>query len=476
MRRVISGLAGTRRATVVGAVLVFVVVLLVRHPAVDFVYDAGRYWAAATKIVTGGDFYTAGGLSARGVLSAVVYLPAAAAAQALGGSLGVQHAAVLVQNAALLAVTGAVILPRLAGRFVTVDGRHILIGSALTVLLFSGFAPYPLMDLAAVVLVMLGLLLIASPSRILIAVGGLSLGAAVNLRPAYVLPAIAVLVVWGALHWRRALLPVAGVIVSIVPQWLLNRIVNHRNLPIPVDTFLITDIQAHYASFGVRYDTIPFTAGDPRQWYCSPSMADAVAGHVPTTTGGVVRAFLENFPTAVVFSLQKITAALQWSFETPYSDGGAQALRFLGFAAVIVTIAGVLALVVLATVRRRDGKARDAWATIAMIAGVLVTLVGSAPEARFAAPLVMTGIVGVLVGGSVWASAGRRARPILIASAAVLVSLTVLGGVSGLAHPADRGDVTRATCAATGGAGARASIDPLDRLAAPVPNSDERFS
>ena len=97
-----------------------VALVVLRDPAPAFVYDAAQYWSGAQAIVQGTDEYTLGGLSIRGVFTSVVYLPAYALAQALGGSVVAGAWAVMAQNAFFIGFLGAVVIPLLLRRVVTI--------------------------------------------------------------------------------------------------------------------------------------------------------------------------------------------------------------------------------------------------------------------------------------------------------------------------------------------------------------------
>ncbi|MDF1604305.1 hypothetical protein [Nocardioides sp. YIM 152315] len=425
---------------VISGVLVFLALMLMRDPAPVFVYDAGQYWLGSELVADGRDPWLKMGLNVRGVLSAFVYLPAALAVKGLGVSAGT---AVLVQNAVMIAVLGAVVLPCLAGRVVALRSRHVLLSAALSALVLSGFAPYPLMDLVAGALVLSGVLLADAQRWYVQVVGALCLGAAVNLRPAHL--ATVVLVVLVVLVVRRLrVIPVAmGVLLALLPQALYLRRHDYPAGLMPPDSFLITQIQVGYGAYGVRYDTVAYSNVDPRQWYCDPSMARAVDGDLPTTARGLFGTFVGQLPDSASFAIDKVVAALQWNWATPYAPAGTPGWTALGLAVLLVTVVGVVGLVVLWP---RAGRSVVAPCLVATVVGTAVTLVGSAPETRFALPIVLVGIVGwTILFGNV-GRASRRRLTVLGASAAV-VFVAILGlAVLATGHPAEPGDVTAATC------------------------------
>lgn len=424
------------------------VIVLVRDPAPGFVFDAAYYWAGADALTDQQDAYVVGGLDYRGLFTVFVHLPAILVSHAFGSSVTAASWIVLVQNSLLIATLGAVIVPLLVRRFVAVRHEHVALSAMLTVLLLSGFAPFPLMDLAALVCAALAVLLMSGPRAWPALAGGGFAGLAMNLRPAYALPLVLVLLVVFATRWRRgplALLGAGGVLAAqTLYGWMRAGVIS----PMPPESTKVAEIQMKYAAYGVRYDTIPYTAEDPRLWHCSPAMADAVAGNLPTSTSGLLQVFVDALPSSAQFALDKVAATLQWSWATPYADPGDQALLPLGVVVATVSCAGLLAL--MALLRTRGDGRMVAWALVSIALGVAVTLVGSAPEARFALPVVLVGIVGSLVAIARWRPSAMptRSTGIWVVSAVALSAIVIALGWHGLQHDLPRGDMTVEQCQA----------------------------
>lgn len=425
--------------------------VLLRDPAPSFVYDAAQYWAGATSVAEGTDEYTLGGLATRGVLTALVYLPAYALAHLLGGSVAAGAWAVLAQNAFLVAFLGSVVIPLLLRRTVTIGPVHVGVSTAITAVLLSGFVPYPLMDLPAVVCVALAVLLFGEARMWTAVAGGGLLAAAVNLRPAYAAPAVLLVLVVLVVRWRRVPLVALGGAGVLAAQagygWVHAGVLSVW----PPTTGVVTAIQLNYAAYGVRYDTIPFTAEDPRLWHCSPGMAEAASGQLPpTSTGGLLGVMVDNLPGSALFAVDKVTASLHWSTGTPYALPGDQALRPLGLLVLVVSCAGFVSLVALL---RGRGDRTAPLALLAVVLGVAVTLVGSAPEARFALPIVVAGIAGTVAAVSRWGPPGVSwSRPLVVGvlCAVVLTGLVAGLGWRALQHDVPRGDLSVETCLAQG--------------------------
>ena len=209
-------------------------------------------------------------------------------------------------------------------------------------------------------------------------------------------------------------------------------------------------LQAGFASYLVRYDTVLGSAS-PMQSYCSPSMAERIGSPLPSSMDQLASAFLGHFPTAVVFSLEKVSAALHWPMSAPYATPtpGLDAV----FAALIttITVVGLAALTRLAVLTRRRSSSEHwfDWSVIAaVVIGSVLTLISSATETRFALPLVLFGALGCctlidLDRGAAWA----RGRRWLIGTLIATLGVTGLG-YAGMSHPAPSGAVNVAICAA----------------------------
>lgn len=424
-------------------------VLLLRDPAPMFVHDAWRYWTGAQAVATGSDAYAIGGLDLRGVLTALVYLPAYAVAAAFGGSMAAAGWAVLVQNALIIGAIGALVMPMLLGRMGKVRPVHVALASTLTVLALSGFAPYPLMDLPAVALALLAVLLLWSSSPWWLLAGGAALAGAVNLRPSYVFAMLMVLVVVVASRWRRAHLPLLGAAVVLGVQttygWLNAGVLSAW----PPATATVSDIQIRYASYGVRYDTVAYSAGDARLWHCSPAMAERVGADLPASTGALFATLVDTLPTSALFALHKLSGSLLWSRATPYANPGEHSLHPLGLVVIVLVCGGVIAL---GAGMRAHRQGRTTAAMLLILAlGTAVTLVGSAPEARFALPIVVTGIAGAVLATMHWHRAVGSVKVVAAwyVVALVLASATTVLGWHGLRHAAPPGDVTVEICRAS---------------------------
>jgi hypothetical protein len=434
-----------RRAMGVTALASFVIVLLIRDPAPAFLYDAGTYWRDNQLVLGQHDPWMASSLRARGVLTAFAYLPAAAATNWLGiGSA----TSVLVMNALVIALLGAGLIPALVSRVTDLRIRHLAASGVLTTALLSGFAPYPLMDLVSVGLLLLGILLLDLKRPLWNVLGGALLAVAVNLRTAHIACVVVMVVLYAALRRWRVISVVAGVVVGCLPQALYNAHWGFTPSALPPLTRVISETQFRYAGYGVRYDTLAYADQDPRQWFCHPAMARGLDGDLPTGTAELLKAFVQNLPASAGFALEKVVGTLQWVWETPYAGPGTPGWTVLGVLTLLVCVVGLAGLLVSRRlVEPRRPSTVVVAMLVAMVAGTVVTLVGSAPETRFALPIVAAGIVGTtLLATARMPEPGRR--HLVLFGVAVGVSAAVLLpiGIAATSHPLEPGDMTTADC------------------------------
>lgn len=434
-----------RRAQVLAGALVAVAVTLQR-PAAEFAYDAGQYWNGPLAMLEGRGVFEHGFLALRGVATAFMYLPAAAAFK-LSGDSGAALA-VLVENAVLIALAGVLLLPRLVAIWRPVTPLTIWVSGALSALVLAGFAPFPLGDLWGAVLLLTAVAALRRRGRLPLLLSGVAAGLAFNIRPAVLFAVIGLGVV--VLVGRRlsGLWYLAGAGLALLPQVALNRVHGIPPWPWPEATSSLTQLQAGYAAYVVRYDTVMEGPPDyPRLFFCSPSMARALGGNPPRSPVELAGAFLHHFPLALLFCAQKISAALHWTLSTPYyvTNPGVNGL----FAIVVtaVTVAGAAALLHRSV---RHGIRELSVAHVGVVVvwlGSVLALVTSATESRFALPLVLVGIAGVAsaLADGVRLPRGGAGRLWLAGSLVTVVAVFGLGAW-GLQHPLS-GDGAMADCA-----------------------------
>lgn len=436
------------RSGIVPAGIIGFLIALSHGVAIAFVYDANSYWTGVSNFLTSHkDFQSPGLLSIRGVFTVLAYSPAALFSKYAGASAS--GIAVLVQNAALIAFVGAVLLPALASKIIHIRPVHVLVSVILTSSLTAGFAPYPLMDIPAVALVLTGILLLASNGRRGLLWAGICLGVGINLRPFYLAPVLLLSIIWLVSRWRRAAWPIAGAFAAVLPQLFYERVVNGVWRPWPIQTFALSDIQSKYASFIVRYDTIAFDGSrNPQQFFCSPMSADLFPGSAPSSTTGLIVATIQHLPSSVIFLFEKLSATFFWSTKTPYEASPPVSIGLLTLAVTAISAAGIVLLVRVAFRSRLiDAPRNFTLVLLALVAGSSATIAFSTPEPRFALPILLVGIIGCLVGLDGFRAIPRRGgQRVGIAVTASVIVLVLISGSFGLAYPAPPGDATLVAC------------------------------
>jgi hypothetical protein len=166
----------------------------------------------------------------------------------------------------------------------------------------------------------------------------------------------------------------------------------------------------------------------------------------------VVTSVFDNLPHSLWFLTEKAAASLQWSSVTPYAHAPGAAAGVTALLAVGAASAGLVALVVHAVLARHDrARLLVILAILGFWFGSLAALVLSTPETRFAIPLVVVGLIGVLAAVPGSLPSRQAIRPVAIgvgASIVVALALFVAGRVA-LEHPVPPGPLKSASaCAA----------------------------
>jgi len=423
------------------AIGVVAATMLFKSPMV-FKYDAHSYWRGSALLANFSNPYPRPLLPLRGVLTPFLYLPAALATRVGGnGSAGFW---VIVENSLLIALIGAVLIPRLVALWRPVTPLMVFVSAGLTWLLIAGFAPYPLTDLWAPALMLAAILVLSRPGIVRVILGGVLIGAAVNIRPAYVLPAV---LGFGIVLWFRrftGLWLIAGVWLALLPQTILNAVNGLGWYPWPKHAGAQTQEQSFFGSFTVRHDTFAYVQRkSPRQFYCDPSMARALGNHAPHSTIGLISAYLHHPVQATVLVAEKLSAVVHWPISTPYSAPAPSIAAI--FALLVIAVVVVGAWILLSGLRA--GVDLPKLFLVVVWIGTIVTLATSTPEVRYAVTLVLVGVIGCVF-GIAGVKELPRPRVSWLVVAGIIVVIFVIGQV-GLSHPAPQGTVTTAVCART---------------------------
>lgn len=421
-----------------------------------FLWDAAQYWGGAAALIAGEGPLLPGGLTTRGVLTAFVYLPPAFVSGLIGPESEVWT--VLAWNALLAASVCALLIPRMVGLFsadplARPPATRIWFSAIVGGLLLSGFARFPLVDVWATSLALAGIYGFAVSRRWWwLSAAGISLTVAVNLRPSMIAPVVLAVVV---LLFVRALPVVIGLpaaALAILPQIIFNVRTWGLWSAVPHDTIPLSAVQAGPAPYTLRYDTVAFADQAPQQWYCDPQFAKLLSGdRRPDNQLEVISSATRHLPDSLWFLVRKAAINLQWSLETPYGNPPGRAPDVMAFVVIAVTVLGVAALIVRAVNASSGRLARfSALAMLAFWFGALATVVFSTPETRFALPMVMIGLIGVVsaIPARLMLRAPTRAELVTVGCALLVAVALFLAGSEALGHSLPPGPlVDAAACA-----------------------------
>lgn len=428
------------------AAIVVIALQCIHGVANEFVYDAAQYWAGSVALVSGGDTAVAGVLQMRGALTSVIYVPPALLSALLGP--GSASWTVLAWNSLLAVFLCVFLLPRIAA--IIARGPASALGMWISALaggaIVSGFSRFPLLDVWAVALALLGLYGLATGTRWWIAgLSGFALMFAANVRPAYLAPVLIAAAVLIFLRPKVVPWAIPGAALGLVPQLLLNVAVMGTWSVVPVGTSALMNVQATYATFATRYDTVLTPGHFPGQFYCDPGYAVLQLGdEKPTSAPGVLLSALRHLPESLSFLSGKAAASLHWSFATPYEHPPGPGTSLMAFLVIGVATSGLVALFWVMT--RSWGESTPRLVSLSLVgfwAGAVGTLVLSTPETRFAIPVVLIGLIGLL---AAIPSPLRFSRPTIgnvitiVVAVALAVALFALGKAA-VGYPMPPGNV-----------------------------------
>ncbi|TFD79132.1 hypothetical protein E3T54_05495 [Cryobacterium sp. Sr8] len=413
-----------------------------------FEYDAAAYWSGAQAVAGTAPPVAEGFWDFRGILSSIVYVPAALVAGILGPTF--EGFSVLLQNSLFFAWFAAFLLPKCIEFWRPVSTRTVALGAFLTWVVLSGFAPYALVDAYPAIAAIAIVVLFRLESRAALFAAGVLGGMSVNIRPAYIVGIVGLAAVALVLRRWVGILFALGVFVGLMPQLILNVVRIGSWTLWPTASSSLVSLQAGFAAYIVRYDTF-LGAANPRQFYCSPDMASQLVTPLPATAGELAATFGTHMPSSIVFALQKIGAALHWPYTTPYTVPSAGLDGFFATSITAITVLGIAYLIYSAIhTRGHVGSigARAHWAALAtMVIGGVIMLVASATESRFALPLVLIGVVGSANFADLHLREAWGRRPLWVVFSVLAVFAVGFVGVTGLQNPAPPGAVDQGVCA-----------------------------
>lgn len=442
--------------TLVAGIVAFAI-QWVHGTAPAFVWDAAQYWGGASALIAGEGALVPGGLTTRGVFTAFIYLPPAFVTGLVGPESEVWT--VLTWNALLGAAVSVVLVPRMAGLFsaeqlLRPPASRIWVSAVGGGLLLSGFARFPLVDVWATSLALAGVYgLVVCRRWWWLSVAGISLTVAVNLRPSMIAPVVLAVAVLLLVRAVPIAIAVPAAVFAIAPQVIFN--VRNWGLwsPVPHDTIPLSAVQAGPAPYTLRYDTVAFADQAPQQWYCDPHYAKLLADDTrPGTQLEVVLSAFQHLPDSLWFLVRKAAINFQWSFETPYGNPPSQVPDPMAVLVVAVAVSGVLVLILGAF--RFGSNRRTRVVIIAMLAfwfGGLATVVFSTPETRFALPMVMVGLIGLVsaVPERLAFRAPTRGELVTVGCGLLFAVALFLAGTEALGHERPPGPLTDAAACAS---------------------------
>ena len=379
-----------------------------------FYFDAGYYWELAGSYSQDGHFsllnYEYTGL--RGYALPLTYF----VLRELGGVLDlVDSTKVMVFNAAVVALVGGVLGPRLAeiawpGRWSF--ARRLALG-LLVLIFWRGYLSYPLSDFPALAAALIAVIAVSSPtSPAWMVAGGAAAALALNARPAYLLliPLLVALLLWD--WWRnrqagpgsaprRALclaLFALGLALVSVPQSIIAHDKQGSYSPIPGGNDL-AGLQYTEGLRLQRYETF-VGAAPPRMDYLDPHTEGILAGldnGAVADTSEYAEVVLSNPLTMAGVFLRHVVNGLDQRYTTPYIEElespSHKLLRGAGFLLVFLALFRLC----WPLGRRSLGPAR--WRFPAVLLAACATSLPSAIETRFLLPAFLLAALLVLAPG-----------------------------------------------------------------------------
>jgi hypothetical protein len=393
--------------------------------------DAYFYWYGALKFAHIQSPWIIGQLSLRGVWSSALYIPAALLSRLFSGTSG--DFFILVENAVALGLVAGLVLPAIIGQWRPVTPRLTWVTAGITWLIFGRYAPYALLDLLEVVMVLGAAVLLTKQSRWVVGVAGALLFILVDVQAAY-LPEVVLIALIALWFRRQATWPAfVGAALAAIPQTVINLSYHYSWKPWAPATGSLSAMQALWASFFVRYDTdIAGTLPGPSVTWCDPHTASVALHDPPGSTFGLLIFYLKHLPSSVPFVVEKLGSVLSWPLAAPYYTSSP--ISNVIFTGLIMGVAVVGAICLASRLPRTQLQA-SVWA---IWIGCVILIIASAPETRFSLPIVCCGIVGVM------------SRPVWTARkswlAVGLIALLAAAAIVGMQHPINVDATTAAQC------------------------------
>jgi hypothetical protein len=397
-----------------GAAIAMTLIVALAAGDKPFYYDAALYWSLGGSFVRDGHFSLLNFASPlRGYAYPLVNHGLKDVSNAFRSSASI---VVRIFNAALFALIGAVLVPRLSEATWPERKWGLARRATLTALLlvfWSGYMDSPLSDFPALCMVLLAFVAIASPDAPgWMLVAGSATGLAINIRPEYVslLLIVPLLLAWTWFREGKApraslahrVLCVGLLIVGFagvsLPQALSSHRYAHKWSFIPGSSEGLDYIQLTGGMYVQRYETFVGAGHRPTMFYIDPEGLHILEEQEDDRIGtlGQYLGIIVSHPLAMgmVFA-RHLVNGLDVRQSTPYVEhlGSIFVRRLAGFLLVLLALIRVLW-----TASRRSLRPTRWRYPLALVACCLTTL-SSAMEVRFLLPVYMLVYMLVLVPG-----------------------------------------------------------------------------
>lgn len=405
----------------------------------DVRFDAAQYWELSLRFTQHGSFSVlAFDEPVRGYLGPLLLMPARLLCHFTGWSM---LAGAQMLGAGWAALLFGLAIPQLwaqaTGR--ALSGGRWLVLVALGFVFWRDYFNFPLSDMPALTLLLLGLVALGRPGWGWMALAGLLLGAAINIRPVYLASAPGWLWLLATPRtqqiWpQRGAALAAGLALVLLPQLLIN--LRHFQQPTPLVLAHLPGApplylkQLGWGTAFQRYETSLIPEIPRSLVYADSAGQQALAGE-PSRHFGSYGHYLhfvlrQPLPTAGRY-LRHLFNGLDIWFSTPYPKQlhplGQSVLRLLNYTLLGLSI-GLLLAALVSIRRHREYPTQSSQAAPVLLALVLPCLVvlPTLMECRFLLPLhllLLTVVAGRWQPVASWQKAGAWAR----------IAVVVLGAV-----------------------------------------------
>lgn len=380
-----------------------------------FYFDSELYWSLGGTFIKNGHFSLLNFESPlRGYLFPLINHLLHVTAKGLGASDSI---AARLFNSIVVASIGSVLAPRLAEdmwpRIAWGVPRRLAL-TALLLVFWSGFLSYPLSDLPALALLLIACIALArttSPGWMVVA--GLAVGAAIDMRPAY-LPLLPIVLVLFALAWfarwrkdRSGVYRELGCLCLLLGAFALvslpQSLSSHRHYGtwsfVPGAAAHLSDLQLRDGLLLQRYETYVGTGHPPEMYYWDNAgrklLLQEPAKKI-SSTGQYLRLVANHPLTMAGVMARHVINGLDFRYSTPYVEHlYSSSQRWLRLANFLLIFLAILRIAWPAA-RRALGPAR--WRYAVALALCCATAVPSAVETRYMLPAYLLSYMLVLTG------------------------------------------------------------------------------